>query len=196
MDMGVADADLDHEEHVDPVRVTAQSTWKKSHANIVDACVRRNCRRLRSVSRIGAGGIRSRLSTRRIVEAPTRRPSLSCSPGSADNPSADSVWRDARSARRRRRRWEGGRCGGGRSTSSRRGGDAIAGSLPASRVDVRELPRAGTGTAMRQQPDRPSPGVASDPSDAAPRPHDAAPVARRPSTPMIAPATPTTRRSG
>jgi hypothetical protein len=38
-------------------RVTAQSTRKKSHANIVDAWVRRNCCQVVSVSRTGAVGI-------------------------------------------------------------------------------------------------------------------------------------------
>jgi hypothetical protein len=52
--------------------VTAQSTWKKSQASIVDAGVRRNCRQVVSVSLIGAGGIRNRCRTRRIVDAPTR----------------------------------------------------------------------------------------------------------------------------
>jgi len=52
-------------------KVTAQSTWKKSHASIVDAWMRRNCRHVDLV-RCGAGGIRSRFSTRRTVEAPTR----------------------------------------------------------------------------------------------------------------------------
>jgi hypothetical protein len=41
-------------------------------ANIVDACVRKNCRQVVSVSRTGAGGIRNRRRTRRIVDAPTR----------------------------------------------------------------------------------------------------------------------------
>ena len=45
--------------------------WKKSQASIVDACVRRNCRHVESVCRRGAGGIRSVLTTRRIVEVPT-----------------------------------------------------------------------------------------------------------------------------
>jgi hypothetical protein len=40
--------------------VTAQSTWKKSQASIVDAWVRRNWRQVVSVSLIGAGGIRNR----------------------------------------------------------------------------------------------------------------------------------------
>jgi hypothetical protein len=60
--------------------VTAQSTWKKSTANMVVACVRRNRRQLVSVCRDGAGGIRWRFRIRRIVEAPTRWPSLSNSP--------------------------------------------------------------------------------------------------------------------
>jgi len=46
------------------------STWKKSHASIVDACERRNCRHV-ELERRGAGGIRSRFRIRRTVEAPT-----------------------------------------------------------------------------------------------------------------------------
>ena len=42
--------------------------------------VRRNRRQLVSVSRNGAGGMRWRLRMRRIVEAPTRWPSVSSSP--------------------------------------------------------------------------------------------------------------------
>src|SRR5256885_495710 len=42
--------------------------------------VRRNCRQLVSVCRIDAGGTRWRLRIRRIVEAPTRWPTLSSSP--------------------------------------------------------------------------------------------------------------------
>ena len=42
--------------------------------------VRRNFRQLVSVCRIGAGGMRWRFRIRRIVEAPTRWPSLSSSP--------------------------------------------------------------------------------------------------------------------
>ncbi len=61
-------------------RVTAQSTWKKSQASIVVAWVRTNCRHVESVCRWGAGGIRRALRTRRIVETPTRWPSLSSSP--------------------------------------------------------------------------------------------------------------------
>src|SRR5689334_21079779 len=61
-------------------RVTAQSTWKMSTASMLVAWVRRNCRQLVSVRRTGAGGMRWRLRMRRIVEAPTRWPSLSNSP--------------------------------------------------------------------------------------------------------------------
>lgn len=46
--------------------------WKKSHASIVEACVRRNCRQVVSVFRTGAGGTRARFRIRRIVDAPTR----------------------------------------------------------------------------------------------------------------------------
>ena len=49
-------------------------------ASMLVAWVRRNCRQLVSVRRKGAGGIRWRLRIRRIVEAPTRWPSLSNSP--------------------------------------------------------------------------------------------------------------------
>src|SRR5437868_137555 len=61
-------------------RVTAQSTWKKSVASIVDAWVRRNFRHVMSERRSGAGGVFSALRTLRIVDAPTRWPSLSSSP--------------------------------------------------------------------------------------------------------------------
>jgi len=57
----------------------SQSTWKKSHAIIVEAWVRRTCRQGLWL-RFGAGGIRGRLSTRRTVEAPTRIPRPSSSP--------------------------------------------------------------------------------------------------------------------
>jgi hypothetical protein len=59
--------------------VTAQSTWKKSHASIVEACERRNCRYVARL-RCGAGGVRSRFTTRRTFEAPTRMPRPSSSP--------------------------------------------------------------------------------------------------------------------
>ena len=60
--------------------VSAQSTWKKSAASVVAAWVCRNCRQVVSVCRFGAGGMRSALRTRRIVEALTRCPSFSSSP--------------------------------------------------------------------------------------------------------------------
>ncbi len=44
----------------------------RSPPAVVDACTRRNCRQVASVHRTGAGGIRSRWRTRRIVDAPTR----------------------------------------------------------------------------------------------------------------------------
>jgi hypothetical protein len=47
---------------------------------MVAACACRNCRQVVSVCRFGAGGIFSALRTRRIVDAPTRWPSLSSSP--------------------------------------------------------------------------------------------------------------------
>jgi hypothetical protein len=53
-------------------RVTAQSTWKTSVANIVAACACRNCRHVVLVCRVGAGGIFRALRTRRIVVALTR----------------------------------------------------------------------------------------------------------------------------
>jgi hypothetical protein len=52
--------------------VTAQSTWKKSVASMVAAWECMNCRQVVSVRRLGAGGIRSALRTRRIVDALTR----------------------------------------------------------------------------------------------------------------------------
>ena len=61
-------------------RVTAQSTWKKSVASIVDAWACRNVRQLAPVCRFGADGIFRALRTRRIVDALTRWPSLSSSP--------------------------------------------------------------------------------------------------------------------
>jgi hypothetical protein len=43
-DTDVTSAGLDQEETVDAARVTAQSTWKKSHASMLAASVRRNYR--------------------------------------------------------------------------------------------------------------------------------------------------------
>src|SRR5690348_18162355 len=61
-------------------RVTAQPAWKTSVASIVDAWVCRNFRHVVSERRSGAGGVFSALRTLRIVDAPTRWPSLSSSP--------------------------------------------------------------------------------------------------------------------
>ena len=52
------------------IRQTKASTIAEI-ASIVEACERRNCRHV-VLLRCGAGGIRSRLSTRRTVDAPTR----------------------------------------------------------------------------------------------------------------------------
>ena len=71
-DVDVAAADFHGEEDVDPFRLAAKSTWKKSTARIVEACVRRNRRHVVSVVRHGAGGMRRRLRILRIVEAATR----------------------------------------------------------------------------------------------------------------------------
>jgi hypothetical protein len=60
--------------------VTAQSTWKKSTASMVAAWVRRNCRHVVSVCLDGAGDILRSLRILRMVDAPTRCPSLSSSP--------------------------------------------------------------------------------------------------------------------
>jgi hypothetical protein len=54
-DVHIAAADFQGEQHVDPLSVTAQSTWKKSTASMVEACVRKNCRHVVSVCRDGAG---------------------------------------------------------------------------------------------------------------------------------------------
>jgi hypothetical protein len=53
--------------------------WKKSHAIIVAAGERNHCRHVMR-PRCGAGGIRSRFSTRRIVEAAALMPRPSSSP--------------------------------------------------------------------------------------------------------------------
>lgn len=59
--------------------MTAQSTVKKSHASIVAAWVGTNCRQV-ELEHCGGGGIRSRFSTRRTVDAPTRMPKPGSSP--------------------------------------------------------------------------------------------------------------------
>jgi hypothetical protein len=66
----ITTADLQHEEHVDPLERHRAVHMKKSQVSIVEACVRRKCREVVSVYRIGAGGIRTRLRTRRTVDAP------------------------------------------------------------------------------------------------------------------------------
>jgi hypothetical protein len=73
-------SDFQRDKHLDPLERHRAVHMEKSHTSIVDAWARRNCCQVVSVSRAGAGGIRSRLRTRRIVEAPTRWPSLSSSP--------------------------------------------------------------------------------------------------------------------
>jgi hypothetical protein len=55
--------------------VTAQSTWKKPTASMVEAWALRNPRHDVSVDRSGAGGIRRSLRILRMVDAPTRWPS-------------------------------------------------------------------------------------------------------------------------
>jgi hypothetical protein len=75
-DMNVTSAHLDHEENVDAARVTAQSTWKKSHASMLAACVRRNCRHV-GWPRCVAGGIRSGPGNSRARPAITARPAQS-----------------------------------------------------------------------------------------------------------------------
>jgi len=43
----VAVADLEDKQHVEPLQAAcSQSTWKKSTASMLPACVRRNCRQL------------------------------------------------------------------------------------------------------------------------------------------------------
>jgi hypothetical protein len=94
----VAIADLEHEQDVEPLQVTAQSTWKKSTAGMLVAWVHRNCRQLVSVCRTGAGGMRWCCRIRRIVAAPTRWRSVSRSPwillDPAAMPALDRVRRD------------------------------------------------------------------------------------------------------
>ena len=79
-DVYAAAAYLHDEQAVQGCSDTAQSTWKKSVASIVAACVCRNCRHVVSVCRLGAGGIFRALRIRRMVDALTRWPSLSSSP--------------------------------------------------------------------------------------------------------------------
>ena len=68
-DVAVPVAHFEGEEDVDPFKVIAQSTWKKSTASMVGGlCARRDRRQLVWVSRSGAGGIRRFQRNRLIVE--------------------------------------------------------------------------------------------------------------------------------
>jgi hypothetical protein len=74
-------SDLQHEEHVDPLERHCGSPRGRSRRAASSTpgragTVARSCR----CPRIGAGGIPHRCRMRRIVEAPTRWPSLSNSP--------------------------------------------------------------------------------------------------------------------
>jgi len=79
--------------------------------------LRRNRRHNVSVARRGAGGIRRSLRILRIVDAPTRCPSLSSAPWMRWQPRSGSRGPSMRSGRRWCRRWVGDRSGWGRSTS-------------------------------------------------------------------------------
>ena len=84
-DVRIAGADFHHEQAVQAPEGHWQSTWKKSVASVVAACACRNCRQVVSVRRLGAGGIRDALRTRRIVDAP-----------GADHPDGEPAWRRRR----------------------------------------------------------------------------------------------------
>ncbi len=132
-------------------RVTAQSTWKKSQASIVVAWLRRNCRQVVR-SRCGAGGIRSRFSTRRTVGAPTRLPRPSNSPWIRLYPSSDSPAPSARSAPRSWRRCTGVLSWTDRSTASGPAAGASAAAYPASLADSSAAAWAAHGPGRRAQP--------------------------------------------
>jgi hypothetical protein len=79
-DVQVAVAELEREQDVEPPeRYRAVDVEEVDREHAV-AWVRRNCRHVVSVCHTGAGGMQWRLRIRRIVEASTRRPSLSSSP--------------------------------------------------------------------------------------------------------------------
>ena len=65
----VAAVEFQGAEGVDPFAGDAQSTWTKSTASRVEACVRRNRRQDVSVDRSGVGGIRCRVGIRRLRSA-------------------------------------------------------------------------------------------------------------------------------
>jgi hypothetical protein len=77
--MDVAAADLDHEKRVDAAQGNRAVDMEEIARQHRGGLVRRNCRQV-NPERCGAGGIRSRLSTRRTVDAPTWYPRPSSSP--------------------------------------------------------------------------------------------------------------------
>jgi hypothetical protein len=77
--MHVTGADLQDEEHLHAAQGDRAAGMEEGRASTAEAWVRRNCRQVDRL-RCGAGGIRSRLSTRRTVEAPIRMPSPGSSP--------------------------------------------------------------------------------------------------------------------
>jgi hypothetical protein len=97
--MNMAVAGFDHEEDIDAAQGNCAVDVEESHASMVDASVRRNCRQVDRV-RCVAGGIRSRFSTRRTVDAPTRYPRPSSSPWIRLSPGPGSPAPSARSAPR------------------------------------------------------------------------------------------------
>ena len=78
-DVDVAAADFDDEQAVQALQ-RYRAVQVKEVASAVAACACRKCRQVVLVRHFGAGGILSALRTRRIVDAPTRWPSLSRSP--------------------------------------------------------------------------------------------------------------------
>jgi hypothetical protein len=79
-DVQVAVADLQSEQDVDALQRDRAVDVEEVDREHAGGLVRRNCRQLVSVWRIGAGGVRWRWGMRRIVEAPIRWPSVSSSP--------------------------------------------------------------------------------------------------------------------
>jgi hypothetical protein len=88
---------------------------KKSQANIVNACVRRNCRQIVSVSPLGAGGTRNRAGRGKSWMLPRGDRVCATRLGLSCIPSFDSPGPCARSARPPRPRPAGARRGGDRS---------------------------------------------------------------------------------
>jgi hypothetical protein len=79
-DVHGAAGDFQGEEDVDPFEGDRAVDGKRSTASMVEAWARRNRRQDVSVDRSGAGGMRRSLRILRIVDAPTRWPSLRISP--------------------------------------------------------------------------------------------------------------------